>query len=538
LISPRAIVLITLTLISPLVACDGQHHDALNDQQLGAVHFPISCSRDVQKTFERGVALLHSFAFDTAEATFQQVADQDPGCAIAYWGIAKTFDRWGEPTKNQLEQGWKAINRAAALKAKTTREQEYISALLAFYEDPDRQNDTRDERYLTGMQRLHSDYPDDHEAAAFYAFALTKADRDDDPTHAKRKQAAAILEELFALEPNHPGVAHYLIHTYDYPGMAELGLPAARRYAKIAPAAPHALHMPSHIFARLGIWQEDIDSNLASIAASRHASATHMGDEGHQYHAMEFLVYAYMQSGRDPEAAKLIEEIRSLPKMKDMYGSGFDPQVSALTSFSAFYALELHHWKEAEALPLISPADDPDASITYKARAIGAARNGDLTTARENLRFIDDLHAILMKEKKPTFSINAVEDDRRVVSAWIAHAEGHNDDAINILQQFATKEEGAVAPDGSIPAHEMEGDILVEMGKPEQAIVEYEAELKLSPNRFNSLYGAGRAAEMAHRSADAESFYTQLLKVCAGGDSTRSEIARARSFVSAVASKN
>ena len=367
---------------------------------------------------------------------------------------------------------------------------------------------------------------------------MKNSDGDDDWTHAKRKQATAILETLFALEPNDPGVAHYLIHTYDYPGMAELGLPAARRYAKIAPAAPHALHMPSHIFARLGMWQEDIDSNLASIAASRNAAATHMGDEGHQYHAMEFLIYAYLQSGRGAEAEQLIEEVRSLPKMKDMYGTDFDPQMSALTSFSAAYALELHHWKEAEALPLISPADYADASITYKARAIGAARSGDLQAAHANLQAIQDLHATLVKEKKLPISINAVGEDQRVVSAWIDHAEGRNDEAINTLREIATKEQGIFAPDGGTPAHEMLGDLLIEMAQPGQALGEYEAELKLSPNRFNSLYGAGHAAELAKQPGKATAYYQQLLKACGGGNSRRPELAHVHGFLSTVATQN
>jgi tetratricopeptide (TPR) repeat protein len=406
------------------------------------------------------------------------------------------------------------------------------------YERPEKKDEKREQMYLKGMEKLYRRYPDDHEAAAFYAFALKDSDRDDDPTHAQRKEAAAILERLFLLEPNHPGVAHYLIHTYDYPGMAELGLPAARRYAKIAPAAPHALHMPSHIFARLGMWQEDIDSNLASIAASRNAAVTRMGDEGHQYHAMEFLLYAYLQSGREAEAQRLIEEVKSLPKMKDMYGADFDPQVSALTEFSAAYALELRHWKEAAALPLISPADDADASITYKARAIGASHNGDLPTAHANLQAIQDLHATLVKEKKLPVSIHAVEEDQRLVSAWIDHAEGRNDEATKTLREMAAEEQGIFAPDGGIPAHEMLGDILSEMGQPEQALTEYEAELKLSPNRFDSLYGAGRGAEMAKQPRKATAYYQQVLKVCAGGASTRPELGYAQRFVATIAKQN
>jgi hypothetical protein len=387
----KAIALIVLAAGVPLVGDDGHHHDDLSEQQLGAVHFPTSCAPGVQKSFERGVALLHSFAFETAQATFRQVAEEDPRCAMAHWGIANTFTRWGAADSKQLERGWQEIKVAKSLHAQTARERAYIAAEAAFYEHSDDPKEKRSEKYLRGMERLYRDYPDDHEAAAFYAFALKDSDRDDDPAQPRRKQAATILEKLFILEPNHPGVAHYLIHTYDYPGMAELGLPAARRYAKSAPAAPHALHMPSHIFARLGMWEEDIDSNLASIAASRSAMNTHMGDEGHQYHAMEFLIYAYLQSGRDADAQKLIEEVKSLPKMKDMYGAGFDPQIAALTQFSAAYALELHHWKEAEALPLISPVDDADSSITYKARAIGAIREKDLLVAHANLQAIQDL---------------------------------------------------------------------------------------------------------------------------------------------------
>jgi tetratricopeptide (TPR) repeat protein len=520
----------------PAVADEGQHHhDSLSEQQLGSVHFPISCSPGVQKNFERGVALLHSFSFETAEATFRQVAQDDPSCAMAHWGIASTFSRWAGPNADQRKRGWDEIKLAKSLHARTARERDYIAALSVVYAHPQKNDEKRDEKFLKGMKRLYERFPDDHEAAAFYAFALKNSDPDDDPTHARRKEAAAILEKLFAEEPDHPGVAHYLIHTYDYPGMAELGLPAARRYAKIAPAAPHALHMPSHIFARLGMWQEDIDSNLASIAASRKAGAT--GDEGHQYHAMEFLIYAYLQSGREAEAQQLIEEIRTLPKMKDMYGTGFDPQISALTSFTAAYALELHHWKEAEALPLISPVDDADASTTYKVRAIAAARSGNLPSARTNLQAIGDLQATLVKEKKPEMWVRAVEDDGRVVSAWIHHAEGKNDEAIATLREIASKEQGIFAPDGGIVAHEMLGDILLEMGQPGQALAEYEAELKLSPKRFNSLYGAGHAADMAKHPEKAAEYYKELVGSCAGGSSTRSELMSARGFLATVAQK-
>jgi tetratricopeptide (TPR) repeat protein len=529
------LALLSLVSITPPVRAQ-HHHDALTEQQVGMVHFPISCDARLEKQFERGVALLHSFAFETAEAAFRQVAQGDPHCAMAHWGIATTFNRWAGPDEKQLKRGWEEIKLAKSLHAATARERDYIAAEAAVYAHPERNGDKRGARYLKAMEKLYRRYPDDHEAAAFYALALEESDRDDDPTHAQRKQAAAILEKLFLLEPQHPGVAHYLIHTYDVPGMAELGLPAARRYAQIAPAAPHALHMPSHIFARLGMWQEDIDSNLASIAASRNATATHMGDEGHQYHAMEFLLYAYLQSGRETEARRVIEELKTLPKMSNMYGRDFEPNISAQVEYSASYVMELHLWKDAVALPSLTDNEDGDSSLTYKARAIGAARVGDLQTARLNLTAIKTLHENLLK-KKDMGPASAVDEDGRVVQAWIDHAENKNDEGLELLRPVANKDHGLFAADGDTPAHEMMGDMLLDMNRPEVALTEYEAELKVSPNRFNSVYGAGHAAEMARHAEKAAVYYRQLLAACALGDSTRPELAHAQEFISTIARK-
>jgi hypothetical protein len=316
--SRLALLLLVLTFAVPAFA-EHDHEHSVTEQQLGAVHFPISCAPAVQSEFERGVALLHSFAFETAEATFRQVAQDDPKCAMAHWGIARSFWRWGLPDAPTRERGWKEASLAISLSSATKRERAYITAVADLYRNPAEDDKNRWQRYLDAMQRLHRDYPNDDEATAFYAYALIDADRDEDPRHEKRRQAAKLLEPLFAKDPNHPGVAHYLIHAYDKPDLAQLGLPAARRYALIAPAAPHALHMPSHIFAQLGMWPEDIQSNLASLAASRNTESSHMEDQGHEYHAMEFLMYAYLQCGREAEARKLLDEIRSLPKLKSMY---------------------------------------------------------------------------------------------------------------------------------------------------------------------------------------------------------------------------
>lgn len=528
--SAHVFLVIALTFIAPVA--EAQHeHGELTEQQVGAVHFPISCDPRVQKPFERGVALLHSFAFDTAESVFRQVVKDDPHCAMAHWGIAATYKRWAGPDDQQRLQGWEEIRIAERLHAPTPRERAYIYAEDAIYRDPEKADNERGEKYLKRMEELYRGYPDDYEAAAFYALALESADRADDPTHALRKQAAAILEKLFVIEPDHPGVAHYLIHTYDVPGMAQLGLAAARRYAKIAPAAPHALHMPSHIFARLGMWQEDIDSNLASIAASRNAAITHMGDEGHQYHAMEYLVYAYIQSGQEDQAKHVIDSLKTLPKMKNMYGTDYDPNISAQVEYSASYVTELHDWKDAEALPSMTDNSYGDSSLTYKARAIAAAHLGHLAIAEENLRNIESLRETLVR-KKQMVAANGVADDAQIVTAWIDHAEGKNDDALRILRSIAAKDNGLFATDGDAPAHEMMADMLLDMHEPGQALAEYQSELKVSPNRFNSLYGAGLAEELAHQPDLAVTYYRQLLASCEKGHSTRPELIHARQFVS------
>lgn len=529
------LALLSLTSSSPVLNAQHQH-DALTEQQLGTVHFSVSCDPRVQKQFERGVALLHSFAFDTAEATFRQIAQDDPHCAMAHWGIAATFNRWAGPDEKQRKRGWDEIKIAKSLHAATARERDYIAAQATVYAHPEKKDAKRGENYLKAMEKLYRRYPDDHEAAAFYALALEESDHDDDPAHVQRKQAAPILEKLFVIEPQHPGVAHYLIHTYDVPGMAELGLPAARRYAQIAPAAPHALHMPSHIFARLGMWQEDIDSNLASIAASRNAAATHMGDEGHQYHAMEFLMYAYLQSGREEQARKLIDDVKALPKMKSMYGVEADPQVLAEVCYAASYVLELHAWANASELPLTPGTEPGDDSITYLARAIGEAQSGQADHARQEVSKIESLHIQVLEKKLPW--ADWVDHQREEAEAWADYAEGKNEDAIRLMRKRAEAQtSGVFAAQGDLPAREMLADMLLGMKRPEEALREYDAQLKISPERFDSLYGAGKAAEMMKQPEKAASYYRQLLEGCANGNSTRPELAHAREFISTVAQK-
>jgi len=510
-----------------------QHHEDLTEKQLGTVNFPVSCAASVQKPFARGVALLHSFWYDEAQKEIEQIANDDPQCAMAHWGIGMSLwhQLWNKPDAATVKRGVAEVQKAEALHAKTQRERGYIEALGAFYRSPEpRDEDTQDKAYSEEMEKVYEKYPDDHEAAAFYALSLLASEPEHDTTFANRKKAAAILEKLFATEPDHPGVAHYLIHTYDKPQMAQLGLPAARRYAEIAPAAPHALHMPSHIFARVGDWQDDIKSNLASVAATQKATEMHMGGEGHQFHEMDFLVYAYLQCGREADAMAVIEEARKMPPVPDMYGMGFDPRLYALSKFPATYYMELNRWSDAAALQPVEGASDSDHAITYWARAIGAARSGNVAQAQKDVEAIDKIKATLMAQNKKLFA-RVVEDDRQEAQAWVLHAEGKNDEALAMLRKLADNEDASGEEPESVPAREFLADMLLDLKRPAQALKEYQTDLKVNPKRFNGLYGAAQAAEQANQQAEATEYYAQLVKVCAGGSSDRPELVRARQLV-------
>ncbi len=513
------------------MADEDHHHEELTVEQLGTVHFPVSCSASSQKAFERGVALLHSFWYEEAEKEFQQISKDDGSCAMAHWGVAMSLwhQLWDHPNAATVKRGMAELKKAQSLHPATDRERDYITALATFYRKKG-DNEARATAYSQAMEAVYQRYSTDREAAVFYALSLLASEPDEDTTFANRKKAAAVLEPLFKQEPNHPGVAHYLIHSYDKPQLAELGLPAARSYAKIAPAAPHALHMPSHIFARLGLWQDDIDSNLASIAATRKTAAMHMGGEGHQFHAMDFLVYAYMQSGHEADAQQVIAEIKSLPPMKDMYGKGYDPHAYALSKFPALYSLELHHWAEAAALSPAPGADSGDKAITYWARTIGAARAGNVAEARKNIAELESIRQEMLKKKNKSVA-GVIEDDQKEAGAWLAHAEGKDDEAIKTLRELAESEETTGDEPEDIPAREMLADLLMETKHPDQALAEYETDLKFNPNRFNGLYGAARAAEMSGKSEKASAYYAQLVKACDGSNSGRPELGRARSLL-------
>lgn len=535
-----SLVLLALCVCSYVFALadddEPHHHEELTEAQVGTVHFPSSCQAAVQKSIERGVAMLHSFWYEEAEKEFQQIEKDDPQCAIAHWGLAMSIwhQLWNHPDLATLDRGRVELKKARLLNA-TAREKGYIVALNKFYAHPNRPYQRRATAYSHAMKKFSERNPDDHEAAAFYALSLLASDSGDKAS-TNRKQAAAVLEKLFAEEPNHPGVAHYLIHTYDTPEMARQGLPAARKYAELAPAAPHALHMPSHIFARLGLWQDDINSNVRSIAATQQETAEHMGGEGHQFHAMDFLVYAYLQTGREDEAQKIIDEVRVMPAMHDMYGLGFDPHVAALDDFQVSYALELHHWSQAAQLTPQPAATEWNRSFVYLARAIGAARSGNAEQARKEVAQLETLQKQLESDKKNKDAYLSVTDDLTTAKAWLAFAEGRRDEAVQLLRAVADKEEGEAESSQGIPAHEMIGDMLLENGHAEEALAEYETSLKNDPGRFDSLYGAAQAAENAGKRDKANEYYAHLVKNCAGATSERAELKHARQVVNMQAS--
>lgn len=491
----------------------------------------------MQKPFERAVALMHSFWYEEAEKQFAEIAQKDPRCAIAHWGVALSLfhQLWDRPQEPVLKRGWEEIRRAQSIGAKTDRERGYINALAAFYRDSAARNhQARATAYSEAMEKLYARNPVDHEAGAFYALSLLAATPLDDTKFVNRKKAVAVLMPLFRENPTHPGLAHYIIHACDSPQMAPIGLEAARRYAHIASSSPHAVHMPSHIFARLGLWQEDIQSNVTSVALTRQSAAMHMGGASHQLHAMNFLIYAYLQVGEDQSARKIVDDLpKTIAEIKagHEHDTMMDHTGYAITEFPALYALEMHHWKEAAALQPPADAKPLDQLTSFRARAIGAGFMHDADGARKDLEQYDLLLESVRKTKQAYLAELLAGVLRDEISAWVAFADNKNDEAVRLMRRAADRQDAEGKDETDIPAREMLANMLLELNRPQEALAEYEQSMKVDPNRFNGLYGAARAAELAGKPAQANSYYATLLKNCANAHSDRPELTRARTVL-------
>jgi hypothetical protein len=539
MIRTKLTVAVLLTLMVP--SARAQEHQHGNGAKLGTVHFATSCNEAAQPEFNRAVALLHSFQFSHAIEGFNRVLGEDATCGIAYWGIA--LSDWSNPfapgmkDQTQLQAGRVSADRGKSAGAKTDRERAYIAAVGKLY--CDYQTTSQRARliaYREAMGELATRYPEDHEAQIFYALALAASEDPADKTYADRLKAGAILERVFAEEPNHPGAAHYIIHTYDVPALADRALVAARRYSEIAPDAPHALHMPSHTFTRTGYWQESIDSNIAAAAAARRE-----GQTSEELHASDYEIYAYLQTGQDQAAKSLAN---SLPEI----ASRFDPRVVisgagppsagyfALAAIPARYALERQDWKQAAQLTLRETPFPYTDAITWFARGLAAARLGQATKANESAAALQQIRVRLLKSDETYWALQA-QIQELAVRAWAALADGKNDDALHQINTAAeledATEKSAVTPGPLAPARELLGEMLLQTNQPAQALEQFEAALKNEPGRFRALYGAAHAAQLSGNREVSQRYFRELLKVCVHSDKpARPELVEAEQAIS------
>ncbi len=512
------------------------------DHKLGSVEFNTSCGSEAQASFNLALQLLHSFEYDEAEKAFAAAIDKNPGCAMAYWGVAMAnfHPLWTPPSELELKKGAKAITIAQSIAKKSPREADYIAAIAAFYNDWEHvDHRSRCIAFEKAMESVHANYPADNEAAIFYALALTAAADPADKQFRSQRKAGHLLEALYPNEPNHPGIIHYIIHTYDYPELAALALPAARKYAAVAPSSAHALHMPSHIFTRLGLWDECINSNLASVASAQ-CYAQEAGIKGHwdeELHGLDYLTYAHLQRGQNALARKQWEYLKTIKEV-----SPLNFKVAyAFAAIPARYLLENRQWKEAAHLPIDS-ATVPwhkfpwQQAIIHFARLLGAVHTNQSESAKAELAQLQGLHDRLAKEKDD-YKANQVAIQLRAGEAWINVLAGKNAEALALMNQAADMEDQTekhpVTPSEVIPARELLGDMLLQLHQPRQALEAYVASLRKHPNRFNGLYGAGVAAERAGNRKSAQSYYQQLLKVADAANSDRPELHAAKQYLTA-----
>jgi tetratricopeptide (TPR) repeat protein len=526
---------------------------------VGKITFPITCAPDVQSDFARGVALLHSFFYEEARRVFTSVAERDPKCAMAQWGIAMTWWHpiWTPPTPEEMRAGKAAIEKAVSMNAGTDRERGFINALNIYYNTPDSSSAApvgqschgpvgprhRVIAYEKAMRQLRDKYPEDFEVQTFYAFAVLGVGyaTPNDTTLSKQLEAAGILEKLWKQDANHPGVVHYLIHSYDYPQFAQRGLAAAQLYDDIAPWVPHALHMPSHIFTRLGMWDESIAANRASAEASRaYAAMRHReATEAEELHALDYLAYSYLQEAQDTEAKKIVEVAAKVRKT--------NPELEfsaayALAAIPTRYAFERNDWAGAANLsipnlPHWTSFPFMEGLVEY-GHALGRAHTGDLEGARKAIARMQQLRDAT-KDPKFDYFKSHLDLQMQAASAWVASAEGKKNEAVDMLRRAADSEDilgkHPVSPGAFVPIREQLGTLLLEMGQPAEAQREFEAALKIYPGRFRGLYGAAQAAEQAGDNEDANRYYTKLAAQTSKAGGSRDELNHVREFLSAQA---
>jgi hypothetical protein len=512
-----------------------------SDEQFGTVQFISSCSQKTKPDFDLAIALLHSFEYDEAEKVFAKVIEEEPTCAMAYWGVAMSnyHQVWpSPPTEAELEKGTKAILIAQALKNKSKQEADYINAIALFYKDWNTiDHRTRTLSYEKAMEKVYTTYPTDKEVAAFYALSLAGAADPADKTYIKQRKAGDILTALFPGEPNHPGIVHYIIHTYDYPELASLALPAARKYAAIAPSSAHAQHMPSHIFTRLGLWNECIQSNLVSTSSAKCYAET-AGIKGHwdeELHGMDYLVYAYLQRGETNLAKQQFDYLKTI---KEVYPVNFK-DAYAFAAIPARYYLENKLWKEAADMNM-HPIDFPwqkfpwQKAIIHFTRLMGSVHTNKLAAAKNELKNLDNMRQLLIAEKD-VYKANQVLIQLKTGEAWILFKEGKTNEALVQIKTAVELEDktgkSPVTPGEIIPAKESMADMLLLMNKPKEALAAYEANLKTHPNRFNGLYGAGLASELSGDDVKANYYYKQLLSIANSPNSSRPELEKAKLFL-------
>ena len=498
---------------------------AQQDEKLGKLSFPTSCDPKVQAEFERGVAMIHSYWFLIARRTFQGVLEKDPGCAIAYWGIAIDLLNnvfVAPPSRTDAEAAWAALEKAREIGAKTQRERDWIEALSAYYRDHDKTPvNVRLATYNKAMEQLTQRYPDDYEAQVFYALTLQASASPTDTTYANQFKSAAILQKLYEQNPQHPGVTHYTIHAYDFAPIAGKGLPAARRYAEIAPAVPHAQHMPSHIYSMVGLWQESIASNASAIAI-----------QPDYYHAADFAVYAYLQLAQDAQAKALTEKSLATADRGDrpIVAANF----TAKNAMPARYVLERADWAGAAALAF-KPSQYPQAdSLIRFTRGLGMARSGDLAGAKAEIEAIKGLRATLEKANQ-SYWADRSEEQILAISAWIALKEGEHDQSLKFMRAAADGEDGSVksvAMENRLyPFRELLGELLLEMGESAAALKEFETALKQPPNRYRALLGMARAESGAGDRQKAAEYYGKLVDLARNSDDERAETLEAKAFL-------